>query len=55
MTGQELADYLLSCEISAGGQRDMTAVTVRRSGYLSYYRELTTHRMGIQRKIIIFF
>jgi hypothetical protein len=32
----------------------MTAVTVRRSGYLSYYRELTTHRIGIQRKIVIF-
>ncbi len=53
MTGQELADYLLSCEVSEVGQ-DMAAITVRRSGHLPYYRELTTHRMGIQRKVIIF-
>jgi len=54
MTGQELADYLLSCEISDAEHGNTTGVTVRRSGYLPYYRELATHRTGVQRKIVIF-
>ncbi|MSS10797.1 hypothetical protein FYJ38_19420 [Clostridium sp. WB02_MRS01] len=54
MTGQELADYLLSCEVSEERHSDTVTIAVRRSGYLPYYRELTTHRTGMQRKVIIF-
>ena len=54
MTGQELAEYLLNCEILDARYENTTSVTVRRSGYLPYYRELTTHRTGVQRKIVNF-
>jgi len=54
MNGQQIADLLLNSNISRLEQDNITGVKIGPSGYLPYYRELTTNNVGLKKKIILF-